>query len=98
MTTENKFKELQEQGRKVLEGAIQVNAKIENAEESYQRLLPSLLEKYNVQNEQELVELLEKWEEENERDYKKAYQDYEVLAKQVQERNSAIRDIQNGAK
>lgn len=98
MSTESKFKELQEQGRKVLEGAIQVNAKIESAEESYQRLLPALLEKYNVKSENDLLELLATWEEENEKDYNKAYNDYEVLAKQVQDRNAAIRDIQNTTK
>lgn len=98
MSTESKFKELQEQGRKVLEGAIQVNAKIESAEDSYQRLLPSLLEKYQVQNEKELLELLDLWEKENEENYRVAYNDFEVLAKQVQERKASIVEIQNASK
>lgn len=98
MSTELKFKELQEQGRKVVEGAIQVNAKIENAEESYQRLLPTLLKKYNVESEEALLALLDQWDKENEENYKKAFQAYEVLAKQVQERNAAIRQIQDGSK
>lgn len=98
MSTENKFKELQEQGRRVLEGAIQVNAKIENAEESYQRLLPTLLKKYNVESEEALLALLDKWDKENEANYKKSYEAYETLAKQVQDRNAAIRQIQDGVK
>lgn len=98
MSTESKFKELQEQGRKVLEGAIQVNAKIESAEDSYKRLLPSLLEKYGVKSEDELFDLLEAWENENEENYKKSYNDFEVLARQVKERKDAINEIQNGAK
>jgi phosphoribosyl-ATP pyrophosphohydrolase len=110
MSTENKFKELQELSKNVHAGAIQVNSKIESAQENLERFLPTLKDKYpeiakkfkditDLKNVDKIIEemenLVKEWESENERVYKESSDKLNHLSVQVQEKNATIRNIQN---
>lgn len=95
MSTEEKFKQLQDQAKKAHEAAIQVNAKIESAEESLERFLPILKEKYGTSNLVELEKMLEDNEKENQRVFEEGSKAVEEINIKVNEKNAAIRDIQN---
>lgn len=98
MSTVEKFKELKEKSKRVYEGAIQVNAKIESAEESLNRFLPVLQERYGTSDLDELEKVLEKHKAENEKVYKEKSDAVEACEKQVRETSEILREIQNSMK
>lgn len=98
MSTIEKFKELKEKSKRVYEAAIQVNAKIESAEESLNRFLPILQERYGTSDLDELEKVLEKHKAENEKIYLEKSAAVETCEKKVKETSEILREIQNSMK
>lgn len=98
MSTSESFKELQEKSKRVYEGAIQVNAKIESAEDSLNRFLPILKERYGTTDLQELEKILKENEKKNDDLFKEKSESIENRAKQVDETKEILRQIQASMK
>jgi len=93
-TAQEKFRELQEKGKKIEQAAIQINTKIESAREAYQKLAQLAKEKYKTSDINELKKILQQWQEENEIQIKKYQEAIEKLEQEVNEKNDLIRQIQ----
>jgi esterase/lipase len=96
-TPQEKFQELQEKSKKITEGAIQINTKIESARESYEKLAQVAQEKYGTSDIEELKDMLEKWQEENDSQVTKYQEAVESLEREVNEKSSLIKQIQQSA-
>ncbi len=96
-TAQEKFKELQEKSKKIIQGAIQINTKIEAARENHQRLAQIAQEKYSTSNVDELKSLLKDWEEENASQLEKYELAVTSLEKEVNEKSALINSIKQSA-
>ena len=96
-TAQEKFRELQEKSKKIIEGAIQINTKIESARETHQKLAQVAQEKYGTSDVEELNDKLQSWQEENDTQVAKYQEAVDSLEKEVTEKSALIKQIQQSA-
>lgn len=96
-TAQEKFRELQEKSKKIVQGAIQINTKIEAARENHQKLAQIAQEKYETSDVNELKELLKSWQEENAAQVEKYEQAVNDLEKEVNEKSELINSIKQSS-
>ena len=96
-TAQEEFREIQEKSKKIIEGAIQINTKIESARESHQKLAALAKEKFGTSDVEELTAMLEAWDKENNDATQKYAEQVTNLEKQVNEKSSLIKQIQQAA-
>ncbi len=96
-TAQEKLELLQERSKKIIEGAIQINTKIEAAKENHERLEKQAKEKYGTSNLEELEKMLMLWEEENKTQLEEYEQSINTLEKDVTEKSNLIKSIQQSA-
>ncbi len=96
-TSQEEFREIQEKSKKIIEGAIQINTKIESARESHQKLAALAIEKFKTSDIAELAEMLEAWDKENSEAVQKYAEKVNNLEKEVNEKSALIKQIQQSA-
>jgi uncharacterized protein Yka (UPF0111/DUF47 family) len=96
-TSQEEFREIQEKSKKISEGAIQINTKIEAARESHQKLAALAKEKFGTSDIEELAAMLEAWDKENTEAVQKYADQVNSLEKEVNEKSSLIKQIQQSA-
>lgn len=96
-TAQEEFREIQEKSKKIIEGAIQINTKIESARESHQKLASLAKEKFKTSDIAELTEMLEAWTKENDEAKDKYAKQVADIEKEVNEKSSLIKQIQQAA-
>lgn len=94
---QEKIKELQEKSTKIIEGAIQVNTKIEAAQENLEKIKQISREKFGTDNLEELNKMLKDWEVENQNKYLEYKESVESLEKELNEKNALIKQIQSSS-
>jgi len=95
-TPQERLEEIQEKSQKLIQAAIQINTKIEAANENKKKLNDILMAKYNTNDISEIESILAQWEEENERELQKAEAALATLDKESQEKIELIKKIQQG--
>ena len=95
-TPQERLEEIQEKSQKLIQAAIQINTKIEAANENKKKLNDILMAKYNTNDISEIENILAQWEEENERELQKAEAALATLDKESQEKMELIKKIQQG--
>lgn len=95
-TPQERLEEIQEKSQKLIQAAIQINTKIEAANENKKKLNDILMAKYNTNDISEIESILAQWEEENERELQKAEAALATLDKESQEKMELIKKIQQG--
>lgn len=96
-TAQEEFREIQEKSKKIIEGAIQINTKIESARESHQKLAAVAKEKFGTSDVEELSTMLEAWDKENIDAKQKYAEQVASLEKEVNEKSALIKQIQQAA-
>ncbi len=94
---QDKFRLLQEKSKKIIEGAIQINTKIESAKENHQKLAAMAEEKYGSSDIVELKKMLEDWQEDNNAQVEQYQKSVEDLEKEVNEKSEKINSIKQAA-
>ena len=94
LTEQEKFQQLEEKSKKIIEGAIQINTKIEAAQDSYQKLCELAKAKFQTDDLEELQTLLESWEKENAEQYENYEKALNQIEAEVLEKSKAIKEIQ----
>jgi hypothetical protein len=97
MTAQEKFQELQDRSKKLIEGSIQINTKIESAREAHEKLARDTNEKYGTSNVDDLIKMLASWEAENANEIKKYEESVNNLEKEVNEKSMLIKQIQQAS-
>lgn len=92
--SQEKYQEIQEKSKKIIEGAIQINTKIESARESYAKLAKIAEDKYGTSDIEDLRKILNDWQEENTIQLEKYKNSVENLEKEVNEKSDLIKQIQ----
>lgn len=95
-TPQERLEEIQEKSQKAIQLAIQINTKIEAANDNKKKLNDILMSKYNTTDVKEIEAILSQWEEENEKELKKAEDALQNLEKESQEKMEMIKKIQQG--
>jgi hypothetical protein len=96
-TAQEEFREIQEKSKKIIEGAIQINTKIESARESHQKLAALAKEKFGTSDLDEIEAMIEAWEKEDEEAKQKYKEEALSLEKEVNEKAALIKQIQQAA-
>lgn len=96
-TAQEKFQELQKKSQSIVQGAVQINTKIETARENYEKLALLAKEKYGTDDLDKLKDMLSSWEKENEVQISTYEQEIQKLEKEVMEKNMKIKEIQQEA-
>jgi len=96
-TAQEKYRELQEKSKKIIEGAIQINTKIEAAREAHVKLAQVAQEKFETSDVSELITKKNVWEEENDSEVAGYEKKVEGLGAEVNEKASLIKQIQQAA-
>jgi len=91
-----RLEEIQEKSQKLIQAAVQINTKIETANENKKRLMSTLVEKYHTSDIATLETILVQWEQENENELKKAEDSLLLLEREIQEKNEKIKKIHQG--
>lgn len=88
---------LQEEGKKAIQSAIQINTKIESAQETYKKLAKIAQEKYKTSNIEELKSFLESRKKQN-LEKIEAYKNIVYsLQEEVKKKDLMIKEIQQSA-
>lgn len=96
-SAQEKFQELQKKSQQIVQGAIQINTKIESAKQAHEELAKNVKEKYGTSDIVQLKQLLAKWQEENAQQVQKYEERVEALDKEVAEKNRLIDQIKKSA-
>jgi molecular chaperone GrpE (heat shock protein) len=91
----NQIKELQSKNQKISEGAIRVNAQIENSQENYSKVV-EIATKFNTHDIEALKQLSIKWAEDNARRIEAAQLISDQKTAEVEEKTRMIKQIQQG--
>jgi hypothetical protein len=92
----NQIKELQSKNQKISEGAIRVNAQIENSQENYSKVVEIATKKFNTHDIEALKQLSIKWAEDNARRIEAAQLISDQKTAEVEEKTRMIKQIQQG--
>lgn len=87
-TALEKFQELQKKSQSIIQGAVQINTKIETARENYEKLAAIVQEKYGTADIDELENILEDWEKENEEKLEKYENEISSLEQELNEKRA----------
>ncbi len=96
-SAQEKFQELQKKSQSIIQNAVQINTKIETARENYEKLAVLAKEKYGTDDLEELKTLLTSWEEDNMKKITAYEEEIAKLEKEVQEKNTKIKELQQEA-
>lgn len=91
------LQDLQEEGKKATQLAIQINTKIESAQETYKKLAKISEEKYKTSNIEELVSILEERKKQNLQKMETLKNLIQSLHEEVKKKDLMIKEIQQSA-